>query len=273
MGRFCSRCGQEARSLEVSLLGVVAQTLDDLFSLDSRAWRTVRRLITRPGFLTIEYWNGRRARYVPPMRLYLLLSFFCFLVLIPVNRVEMLRMDGGGDGIIQLGIQGGDEAEMAEIIAEVEQQAQETGGFGGWLLARVAVPVLRDVPAAEAAFARRLPAIAFVLMPVLAFELMALFRRRVRYFVEHLIVALHLQSFFFVVLTVTTLLGLLVGETAAELLLMATVVVYGYRALRTVYWEQSRLALAIKIPILLLVHLFAIGLGMLATFVVVGLSL
>lgn len=270
MGRFCSRCGQEARSLEVSLLGVVAQTLDDLFSLDSRAWRTVRRLIARPGFLTVEYWNGRRARYVPPMRLYLLSSFLCFLVLIPLDDIEVVSTQGRSDGIIQLGIQGGDDA---EIIAAVEQQAQATGGLGGWLLARVAVPVLRDVPAAEEAFARRLPAIAFVLMPVLAFELTVLFRRRVRYFVEHLIVALHLQSFFFVVLTFTTLLGLLVGETAAELLLMVTVLVYGYRALRTVYWEQSRLALAIKIPLLLFTHLFAIGLGMLATFVVVGLSL
>lgn len=272
-GRYCSRCGQEARSLEVSVRDVAGEALEDLFSLDSRAWITLRRLITRPGFLTLEHWHGRRARYVPPMRLYLLLSFLCFLILIPIDRVEMLRMDGRGDGIIKLGIEGGGEAEMAEIVAAVEQQAEESGGLGGWLLSRVAVPVLRDVPAAESAFARRLPAIAFVLVPVLALELMILFRRRVRYFVQHLIVALHLQSFFFVILTLTTLLGLLIGETASELLLMSTTLVYAYLALRTVYWEQSRLVLAVKIPILVFAHLFAVGLGMLVTFVVVGLSL
>jgi hypothetical protein len=55
--------------------------LDDIFSFDSRAARTILPLITRPAFLTNEYFAGRRVHYVPPLRLYLFISIIFFLSL------------------------------------------------------------------------------------------------------------------------------------------------------------------------------------------------
>jgi hypothetical protein len=48
--------------------------------LDSRLWRTVFPLLIRPGQLTKDYLEGRRARYMPPFRTYLVLSVIFFVV-------------------------------------------------------------------------------------------------------------------------------------------------------------------------------------------------
>ena len=49
-----------------------------MLHVDGRIWQTVRRLIVSPGFLTREYLDGRRARWISPIRLYLIFSVPCF---------------------------------------------------------------------------------------------------------------------------------------------------------------------------------------------------
>lgn len=80
-GPFCANCGQEADSKLQYFWVVIMHLLDDIFSFDSRASRTVWPLITRPAFLTNEYFAGRRVRYVPPLRLYLFISIVFFITL------------------------------------------------------------------------------------------------------------------------------------------------------------------------------------------------
>ena len=46
--------------------------------VDGRFWSTLRLLLLRPGQLTLEYFVEHRARYVPPVRLYLVLSIAFF---------------------------------------------------------------------------------------------------------------------------------------------------------------------------------------------------
>lgn len=60
---------------------VAGDLADDFFHWDSRIWRTLFPLLFRPGFLTAEFIAGRKARYVPAFRLYLIISFALFLVL------------------------------------------------------------------------------------------------------------------------------------------------------------------------------------------------
>ena len=52
---------------------------EDLTHADSRLWRTLAALLFKPGHLTREFLAGRRARYLPPVRLYLVLSVLFFL--------------------------------------------------------------------------------------------------------------------------------------------------------------------------------------------------
>ena len=50
-------------------------------ALDGRMWRTLTALLFRPGFLTREYFAGRRRRYIRPARLFLVLSIGLFALL------------------------------------------------------------------------------------------------------------------------------------------------------------------------------------------------
>jgi hypothetical protein len=79
-GQYCGNCGQRARSRLISLWELIRDAFGDLFELDSRLWRTLVPLVIRPGQLTHDYLQGRRARYMPPFRMYLVLSLVFFLV-------------------------------------------------------------------------------------------------------------------------------------------------------------------------------------------------
>ena len=50
-------------------------------ALDGRMWRTLIGLFFRPGFLSREYFAGRRRRYIRPARLFLVLSIALFALL------------------------------------------------------------------------------------------------------------------------------------------------------------------------------------------------
>jgi hypothetical protein len=79
-GQYCGHCGQRARSRLISLWELIRDAFGDLFELDSRLWQTLVPLMVRPGQLTHDYLQGRRARYMPPFRMYLVLSLLFFLV-------------------------------------------------------------------------------------------------------------------------------------------------------------------------------------------------
>ena len=79
-GQYCGNCGQRARGRLISLWELLQDAFGDLFELDSRLWRTLIPLLVRPGQLTRDYLEGRRARYMPPFRMYLVLSLIFFVV-------------------------------------------------------------------------------------------------------------------------------------------------------------------------------------------------
>jgi hypothetical protein len=79
-GQYCWQCGQRARNRLISLWELIREAFGDLFELDSRLWKTIVPLLAKPGLLTHDYLQGRRARYMPPFRMYLVLSLLFFLV-------------------------------------------------------------------------------------------------------------------------------------------------------------------------------------------------
>lgn len=88
-GQYCGICGQRARSRLISLWQLVSEAFGDLLELDSRLWRTLIPLVARPGRLTRDYLEGRRARYMPPFRMYLVLSLIFFVVAFFDPREEL----------------------------------------------------------------------------------------------------------------------------------------------------------------------------------------
>lgn len=79
-GQYCGVCGQRARNRLISLWELISDAFGDLFEIDSRLWRTLIPLLVRPGHLTRDYLEGRRVRYMPPFRTYLVLSVIFFVV-------------------------------------------------------------------------------------------------------------------------------------------------------------------------------------------------
>ena len=78
---FCPACGQSIRIIKRPWREVFGELVKELFDFDGRMLRSIRFLLTRPGFLTHEYINGRRLSYTSPVRMYLLISLVFFFVL------------------------------------------------------------------------------------------------------------------------------------------------------------------------------------------------
>ena len=95
LGEFCYQCGQPQKGMIRHLPGLIADFFDSVFNLDTRTVRTLGPLLTKPGFLSTEYFAGRRTRYVTPLRLYLFLSVIAFLA---VAMVSQPRSEGGNVG-------------------------------------------------------------------------------------------------------------------------------------------------------------------------------
>ena len=90
-GVFCPSCGQETKLALPTARQFVKDAAGRYVSLDGRLWRTLGALLLRPGFLTREYLEGRRRRYVRPARLFLVLSLALFALFRIV--VEMPSFD------------------------------------------------------------------------------------------------------------------------------------------------------------------------------------
>ena len=78
---FCPECGQSVRELNASFFHIIKLFLGDIFSFDSKAYKTFKLLLFKPGFLTNEYSSGKRAKYVYPSRLYIFISIICFTIM------------------------------------------------------------------------------------------------------------------------------------------------------------------------------------------------
>jgi hypothetical protein len=112
-GQHCSHCGQPAKVRVLSLWGLVRDVVGDLFDADSRIWRTLWPLAFRPGLLTQDFLRGRRMRYTPPFRMYLVLSLVFFVLASfsdPGSDIGV-QLDGEGNANIQ--IRPGDEGAQA----------------------------------------------------------------------------------------------------------------------------------------------------------------
>lgn len=80
-GHYCTNCGQETRVALPTFGTFMREAAGRYVALDGRLWRTLFALIARPGHLTLEYFAGRRRRYIRPARLFLVLYLLLFAVI------------------------------------------------------------------------------------------------------------------------------------------------------------------------------------------------
>ncbi|MFT4661776.1 MAG: putative RNA-binding Zn-ribbon protein involved in translation (DUF1610 family) [Patiriisocius sp.] len=75
---YCPNCGQENHSRQASTRILISDFLNDYLAFDSKLFRSVIPLVSKPGFITKEYLDGKRQRFIPPIRVFLFLSFIYF---------------------------------------------------------------------------------------------------------------------------------------------------------------------------------------------------
>ena len=79
--RFCAHCGQENIEPKETVGYLVSHFFADISHYDSKFLTTIKDLLLKPGFLTKEYLAGRRTTYLNPIRMYVFISAFFFLLL------------------------------------------------------------------------------------------------------------------------------------------------------------------------------------------------
>lgn len=78
--RFCPHCGEKALKPHDLTLGHYLHELVHGFThADGKLWRSLRAITLRPGELSLAYMEGRRAAYMRPVPLFLVLNLIYFL--------------------------------------------------------------------------------------------------------------------------------------------------------------------------------------------------
>lgn len=147
LGEHCYACGQPTKGLVRHFSSVAGDFMDTVFNVDSRVLRTIGPLLLRPGWLTLEYFAGRRVRYVTPARLFLFLSLLAFFAI-------HARIEVGDEGSVTVAPQTSGISvrsgtlDTARTVAEVEAARKDA-------LAEIdkGIADLRDVPAGAAGVA------------------------------------------------------------------------------------------------------------------------
>lgn len=80
LGEYCYACGQPVKGLVRHFSSIIGDFADSVLNFDARLPRTLWPLLAKPGYLTREYFAGRRVRYVSPVRLFVFISIVTFFV-------------------------------------------------------------------------------------------------------------------------------------------------------------------------------------------------
>jgi hypothetical protein len=166
-GPFCHQCGEpRPHDGDLAVRHLLHDAVHDLTHLDGKIWRTIRALLTEPGRLTKEYWEGRRGLWIRPFRLYLSIYVLHLLLLPNVAGPLAFRFaayrDASGKPHISVGT-------VAERFAVDETLVNEVQHVYKW---------------AQYASLTMFAGVSFLL-----------YRRRQRYFGAHMILAMHFYSF------------------------------------------------------------------------------
>lgn len=282
-GKYCSECGQRHHDQPVHhFWHFLSEALEDLTHADSRLWQTLTALLFRPGFLTREFLQGHRVRYLPPVRLYLVVSLIFFIIVgldaqiaksyvvisysgkslqyrvVPAPGAAgsgAAQAPGGQSGAAASGL-----AAIAPTPAARQRVCQQSGTYieqhGGWFAhfgPRVTQSCLAGlahggVERFNQLVEHNLERAMFLFLPLLALAMKPLYLKPPRHYIEHLLFFLHAHAFLFVALGVRAALKMITSSPLVldpiNLAITIYIPIYFYRAMRRVYGQGAWLTLS-----------------------------
>jgi hypothetical protein len=239
-GPWCARCGQKDPHPDLTLQELVHDAVHELSHWDGKVLSTFRVLLTRPGQLTVDFLAGRRARWLPPLRLYLIASVAYFLVGPAVRRFTH-QPDTAAIKVTlpdSLFAVSGSAAAGSRALRPDVAAAFDSSRVGRVLGAKRIERVTNDPQAFSHAVRAAFPKTMFVLMPLFALLLLFAWRDAQPLYVPHLYFSLHLHAFAFAAMTVAQvpeLVGMPRTAAWAGRGFLLALVVYAFLAFRRVY--------------------------------------
>jgi hypothetical protein len=283
MGPYCYDCGQHARESARSVSALFHDAWHVATHLDGRFWQTLYILLCKPGKLTKEYFAERRVRYLPPVRLYLVLSvlFFAFGLATPGKNSappSAAPPSAAAPGKALTDDPAGKTPEVkkkSRVSAFDISNCDDIHTSFTWLQDSLRQSCLRNKEnhgaSIEHAFMANIPKMMFLFVPMMALMMLILYWWPRRYYVEHLVFFIHNHAAVFLLLLIQALLSWIAAWLAWRafkewvfLIISLYSVWYVYRAMR-VYYGQGRLLTFTKLCVVGFSYLIGFSLTLAAT--------
>ncbi len=78
---YCPNCGQDNHNSRFPLIHYAYELLESLIHFDSKFLNSIKVLLLKPGQITFDYIHNIRGRYTPPIRLFIFISIFAFIII------------------------------------------------------------------------------------------------------------------------------------------------------------------------------------------------
>lgn len=300
-GRHCAECGQSGDVRLLTMHEVSHDFVHSVLHLDGRVWRTLRALVLKPGELTREYITGRREHYLPPFRLYLVISILFFALSTILPGASLFQINDTGDEVFAPVVIDSDGKPAEAMAAPVKKAIEEMPPEARRKLAaaieaqRNTEPCSIDVPPVFGVswnepltrackriradggvqlaerFAATAPKLMFLFLPLMAAVALLFYWRPRRLYAEHLVLFVHNHAFTFLLVTVTQIVNAItlleipfIGALGfVNFLLFVYLVYYVFRSMRVVYGE-GRARTACKFIALLTIYFVLLAVTMMA---------
>jgi hypothetical protein len=263
-GNFCHQCSQETTLHPPSTREFLHEFIGHYVALEGKLWQSLWLLLLKPGRLTLEYIQGRRVRYVQPLRIYLTFSLI-FFALVKFSGLAVFEAHDrvhAPTAASAAKIQFGSSAEKNETFQAIQHGVEFIHPAWGPRAARfLAQPMDTIWNQLVKAFFAYGPYAVFALMPVFALLLKLLYLGSRRRFGAHLLFALHANAFAFAMLTLLVMVPASL-ETVSSVLTF-WLVLYLPLAMRRVYgggWFGT----VLRWGVLMLLHTLCIMLAIAA---------
>ncbi|MBK7232246.1 MAG: DUF3667 domain-containing protein [Saprospiraceae bacterium] len=274
---FCPECGQENHSPNQPIRHLFLEFLESLLHFDTKLFTSLKYLYLKPGQMSLEFLNNQRARFVPPMRLYIFISVIFFILISTLGNLndqvnfkysdefnkygepDTLRFFNfkyvwNPDSSMSLRQ---DALESKVIDSLLLNQNLELTFFNRTVL-KTFTKFFTGYFSKKALFEKFIKNVSilmFVLMPVFAFLLYLVFIRSKRNYYEFLIFSIHNHTALFSLLIVFILLNRILSSNFWVLLLLIWVVYYFVKS-QKVCFAQSYLKTILKVVVTGLAYMF-----------------
>lgn len=230
-GLYCHVCGQREDELRRPIWTFLQDLIEGVFSSDSRFFKTLFLLILVPGGLTRSYMEGHRARFTPPVRLYIVVSVAFFLIVTLANIAILdIRVTEKEDGAVQalteqqqeVNIIGDDSPYEIKVSMFVEIDDDERAEIPDAVLRQYTDKIdedfyvdiemvkqfmkgftatLNDPTKFNEIINKWLPRALFFLVPLFALILRIFHWQKEGYYMHQLVFSLHFHAFLFLLLS------------------------------------------------------------------------